>query len=227
MRAQVCGGLPSAADLRAGGEELLEVVVVEIRIGILVELALPRIVGLELDVQAVVVGDAIARLVDRRFAGERAHQFVEVFEFSQCFPTSVTRSPVEARCEPDRKGFCKILVGVALGIPVVQVHHVGTAIRARPVKLRLLGGRQAEGALPLLFLVELIGVGTGVRGLVSHQPHEPFRRFPFHLEDHLALQSAQPVVHQKKRNENRRDADRNKPFVADVAGQLENQAFPR
>jgi len=66
--AQIRRGLRPAVGVRPGGEELFEVVVVEIRIRILVELAFPCVVGLELEVEAVEVGNPIGRLVDRRFA---------------------------------------------------------------------------------------------------------------------------------------------------------------
>ena len=105
---------------------------------------------------------------------------------------------------------------------------VRAAVRTRAVKLRcLFVGTQPECPLPLFLLVEVISVGIGVRGLVAHQPHEPFRRFAFHFQHHPALEFAQPVVRQEKRNEDRRDADGHKPFVADVTRRMEGQALLR
>src|SRR6266487_4748731 len=77
------------------------------------------------------------------------------------------------------------------------------------------------------FFLELKRVETGVRGLVAHQAHEPLRRFAFDFEHQLALKFTQPLMRQEKRNENCRDADRHEPFVADVAGRMEDQSFLR
>ena len=38
---------------------------------------------------------------------------------------------------------------------------------------------------------------------------------------------AQPVVDEKKRHEDRRDADRHKPFIADVTGRMKGQPLGR
>ena len=117
---------------------------------------------------------------------------------------------------------------MALRIPVVQVHHVGPAVGARPVKLwRFVGRGQPERALPLPFPVELIRVGIGVSRFVAHQAHKPLGRFSFDLEHHPALEFPQPLVHEKERNENRRDADRDEPFVADMTGRVKHQALMR
>ena len=117
---------------------------------------------------------------------------------------------------------------MALRIPVVEMHDVGAAVRTRTVELRrLLGRSQAESLLPFFLPVELVGVGVGVRRLVAHQLHEPLRRLALDFEDHLALELAQPVMHEKERNEDRRDADRHEPFVADVAGRMKRQPLLR
>ena len=59
------------------------------------------------------------------------------------------------------------------------------------------------------------------------QFHEPLARPAFHLEHHGFLQLPQPVVHEEKRHEDRRDADRHEPFIADVTGRMESQSFRR
>ena len=43
----------------------------------------------------------------------------------------------------------------------------------------------------------------------------------FDFEDHLAFEFAKAFVHQEKRNEDRRYADRDEPFITDVAGRME------
>jgi len=83
---QVGGGFHPAGRIRFNGEELLQIVVVEVRVAVLVELALPGVVGLELDVEAVQVGDAVGGLMRRRFPGEGTHQFVDVLQLMQGLP---------------------------------------------------------------------------------------------------------------------------------------------
>ncbi len=41
------------------------------------------------------------------------------------------------------------------------------------------------------------------------------------------LQRAQPVVDEKKRNENRRDADGHEPFIANMTGRMKREALGR
>src|SRR5687767_1549045 len=66
-----------------------------------------------------------------------------------------------------------------------------------------------------------------MRCFVPDQLHEPFRRFAFDLEHHLSLQLAQPFLREKEGNEDRRNADGHEPFVADVAGWMEEQSLLR
>src|SRR3984893_6266313 len=72
---------PSRAGRRR--EKLAKIGIVEIRIRIFIEFPFARVIGLELDVQAIVIVDSILRRVRWRFAGQRLHQFMDVFEFLQ------------------------------------------------------------------------------------------------------------------------------------------------
>src|SRR4026209_2861821 len=75
-------------------EKFAQIGIIEIGVCILVEFPFPRVVGLEFEIQAIVFRDAILRSVDWRLPRQRAHEFIDVFEFLQCFPASVTLSPV-------------------------------------------------------------------------------------------------------------------------------------
>ena len=117
---------------------------------------------------------------------------------------------------------------MALRIPVVEMHHVAAAKRARPIKARRLFVRRLpESLLPLFLALKLIGVAVSVCRLVSHQFHEPLCRLALDLEHHRPLQRAQPVVHEKKRHEDRRDPDRHKPFIADVTRRMKREPMRR
>ena len=172
--AQEIGSLDALGDFRSRCEKLLQIVVVKIRVGVLDELPLPRVVRLQLHVQAVVIRDAVHGLMRGWLARDGAHQLVEIFQLLQRLPALVARAPVQSRSEPHRERLRKILVGMALRIPVVQMNDIGATVRTRTVKLRrLLCGSEAKRLLPFLLPIELIGVGVGVRGLVAHQAQEP------------------------------------------------------
>ena len=53
------------------------------------------------------------------------------------------------------------------------------------------------------------------------------RRPALDFEHHRLLQLPEPVVDEKERHEDRRDADRHEPFIADVTGRKERQALGR
>ena len=66
-----------------------------------------------------------------------------------------------------------------------------------------------------------------MRGFVAHQSHKPFLRLALNFQDHFALQPPQPVVHEKERDEDRRDSDRTKPLVTDKTWRLKRETFHR
>src|SRR6266849_8754155 len=129
-----------AARFNSGGrgEELPQIGVVEIRVRIFIKLPFARVIGLELDVQTIVIGRAILRCVHRRLPRQKARQFIDVFEFLHRFPARVTLAPVELRREPDRERLREIFVRMALRVPVVEMHDVAATKRARPIKVRRL-----------------------------------------------------------------------------------------
>src|ERR1700726_3160456 len=210
------------------GEELPQIGVVEIRIRIFVELPFARVISLELEVQAIVLGHAVLRRVYRWRTRQRAHQLIDVLELLQRLPARVTLAPVEPRRKPDREGLREIFVRVALRIPIVQMHDVAATERAWPVGVRCLFARRGPKNLPPLFLSrKLVGVGIGMCCLVPHQFHEPFRRLALDLEHHRPLQRTEPVVHEKKRHEDRRDTNGYKPFIADVSWRMKYEPLRR
>src|SRR5205085_11113328 len=76
-----------------------------------------------------------------------------------------------------------------------------------------------------LFSRQIIREAVSVRRFMPDQFHERFRRSALHFEHHRFLERAEPFVDEEKRNEDRRDTDRNEPFVADVTWRMEGQAF--
>src|SRR5437879_12837587 len=104
---------------------------------------------------------------------------------------------------------------MALRIPILEMHDVTAAERARPVSIRrLLARRVPERLLPFFLSLKPVGVGVSVRRLVSHQLHKPLFRPALDLEHHRRPQRAQPVDREKTRYEDRRDTDRQEPVIA-------------
>src|SRR6266480_914871 len=117
---------------------------------------------------------------------------------------------------------------MALRIPILEMHDVAATERARPVSIRRLLARRRPENLPPLFLSrELVGVGVSMRRLVAHQLHKPLFRSSLDLEHHCPLQRAQPVVDEKKRHEDRGDADGHEPLIADVTWRMKHKSVRR
>ena len=154
----------------------------------------------------------------RRFARQRPHQLVHVFKLFERLPAGITLTPIKVRRQPDGERLGEIFIRMALRIPVVEMHHVTAAERPRTIKFRcLISRRLSESLLPFFLFRQLIGVAVSVRRFVPDQSHEPLWRSALDFEHHRLLQLAQPVVHEKKRHEDRRDADRHEPFIADMS----------
>src|SRR6266478_7524304 len=107
--------------------------------------------------------------MQRWFSRQGFHQFIYVFEFLERPPSSVTFAPVKSRREPDREGFREIFIRMTLRVPILEMHDVATAERARPISIRRLLARCRPENLPPLFLArKLIGIGVGVSRFVPH-----------------------------------------------------------
>lgn len=222
--AEIGGSLHAIIDFGAGVEEAFQVLIVEVGIDVFVEFSFFRVVSFEFYVEAIVVLDAVCGLVDGRFAGDGAHEFIDIFEFLERFPAAITLAPIEAGSEPDGESFGEVFVGMRLGIPVVKMDDVGTAIGTGAVKFGSVVGRSfAEDLLPLFFPGELVGVGVGVGGFVADELHEPVGGAPFDFENELEFELTEAFVDEVKGNENRGNADGDEPFVADVAGWMEGE----
>src|ERR1043165_4185846 len=131
---QICACL----DSRRRAEKLSQIGVIKIRIRIFVEFAFPRVISLQLDVETIVIPDAILRGMHRRLARKRLHELIYVFQLSQCWPTCVLLAPIKPRGKPNRERLGKIFIWVTLRVPVFQVHYIAAAKWAWPVSIRRL-----------------------------------------------------------------------------------------
>src|SRR5207253_3439251 len=112
--------------------------------------------------------------------------------------------------------------------PVFEMHDVAAAERARPVSIRRLLARRGSENMPPLFLSrELVSVSVSMPRLVPHQLHKPLFRSALDLEHHRPLQRPQPVVDEKKRHEDRRNANWHEPFITDVTRRMKHKTVGR
>ena len=69
---------------------------------------------------------------------------------------------------------------------------------------------------------------SGNLGSDQHRPVEcRIERLVVNDVGHANAQGEQPLMDEKKRDKDRRNADRHEPFVAKVAGRMEDQPFLR
>src|SRR5438552_10848273 len=117
---------------------------------------------------------------------------------------------------------------MTLRVPILEMHDIAPTKRARSVSVRrFFARRRSKNLLPLFFARKLIGVGVSMPRLVPHQFHKPLARAALDLEHHRPLQRAQPVIDEKKRHEDRRNADRHEPFIADVTWRMKRESLSR
>ncbi len=78
-----------------------------------------------------------------------------------------------------------------------------------------------------LFFLHFVGIAIGVGCFMPHEFHEPLLGSALDFQHHGPLERAQPVMHQIKGDENCRDPDGHKPFVAHVTRRMKGQALAR
>src|SRR5215831_13885791 len=75
--------------------------------------------------------------VGRELYADLVHRAVDVFEFPERRPLTVSVSPRFSRSQPDGEGLGKILGWVSLGIPCIKVQNIPATARIRFVKVRI------------------------------------------------------------------------------------------
>ena len=126
--------------------------------------------------------DAGPRDDRRALVGDLLHRRVDVLELLQDGPPGVALAPVRLRRQPHRERLGEVLVRMALGVPLLQVHHEAAAVRARDVVVAVPLGRLAEELLAPAPPAQPVGVLDGVPRLVPQEPHAPLRRPALDLE---------------------------------------------
>src|SRR5262249_55967686 len=103
------------------GEQIAEVAVVEVRMVEPVMLSLLAIVLAEGLAEARQRIDQPFRIDRRATARKLAHEPIHVLQLPLSRPAYVLRSPLRLRIEPDGERLGKVLIRMALGVPVVEM----------------------------------------------------------------------------------------------------------
>src|SRR5437868_4954517 len=77
-----------------------------------------------------------------------SHQPLHVLEFSLSRPAGVASRPHRARIEPDGERFCKVFVGMTLGVPMIEVLDEALAVGFWRVVFRIFGCGTPKEAPP-------------------------------------------------------------------------------
>src|SRR5205085_11208036 len=107
----------------------------------------------------------------RPSSGDLLHQPIHKLQLAQSRPALVPPPPARARGQPDRERLRKILVGVALGVPVVQVQHVLTAVRLGLVVRRVRPRGWTERLPPARLSAEPVGMIDRMIRLLTQDLH--------------------------------------------------------
>src|SRR5688572_27762216 len=136
-------------ELRCVGEQPSQIAIVEVRVVHAVVLPLTAIVLPQGGAEARERIDFLGILDRWCRPTERVHQTVHVLQLAQRAPTGVTLAPLAVRCQPHGERFGEVFVGMALGIPGVEVEHEALAIGLGCIELRIRLAGRAERVLPL------------------------------------------------------------------------------
>ena len=170
--------------------------------------------------------DLFGALEQRLLGDQRLHQLVHVFELLDRRPSRVARLPLCFRRQPDGEGLGKILVGMALRVPRVQVLDEALAVRARRVKLGIRLRRAAENLAALAAQPQLVGVVDDVTGFVAQDAHAPLV-FAALDRQHLGfLEAFEPRMREVERHRHRRLAVGREPFVRQVKVERKGESAP-
>src|SRR5918996_5102073 len=152
---------------------------------------------------------------------------VHVFEFVQSFSVSVLLLPVQVGREPNRDGFGKIFLGMALRIPALEVAHESLAIGSGAKTFRVFERRRAEYFLPAAILFEEKGMIQHMAHLMAQQPHAPGLGAPFRFQHHFFFEFLEAWMREVKRNRDSCGSFGAKPLITQIAEWPEGNSFRR
>jgi len=159
----------------------------------------------------------------RRRTPDPLRALLHVVQLLRGAPPFVPLLPARVRRQPHREGLGEVLVGVLLGVPARDVHHVPSAKGVRLVGVDVGLAVVAELLAPLLGLVELVGVVEGVPRLVPQVHHD----VPLVLGSRAQriFDLKQVGIGQVKRNPDDRHTRGAPPLVRQVALRPERQTL--
>src|SRR5262249_38114521 len=101
---------------------------------------------------------------------------------------------------PHGKSLGKVLGGMCLRVPGIEMQYVVPAARIRFVKVGIRFCERTKGVAPISPAVEGVSVAQSVAGLVTHYPHAFDVADALDFEHKFALEPHQALVGQVKRN---------------------------
>src|SRR6202047_5502433 len=131
--------------------------------------------------------DTLPRLDWRPLPGDFVHQFVDILELLQRWPTDIARTPVRTWSQPHREGFGEILIRMALRVPEPKMLDITPAGRIGPVVARVGVRGRAEQLLPTPTALQLVGVLHGMACLMTKNGHALGPSAALDVEHHFLL----------------------------------------
>src|SRR5262249_40951302 len=141
------------------------------------------------------------------------HRPIDEFEFPERGPFPISGSPSLPGSQPDRESLGKILSGMGLCIPCVEMQNVPATARIRLVKVRIGLRKRTEDVAPISFAMQGVGIAESVARFMTHYPHALDMAHAFGLEHEFALELHQTGLSQVERYRKPWDSVRRKPFL--------------
>jgi hypothetical protein len=145
----------------------------------------------------------------------RLHQLIDVLYFSEGTPAAVLAAPTVSRPQPNSKCLGKILCGMGLSIPGIEIQHVIPAAGLWLVPFRVRYTIGSEGVLPASTGMQSEGIVYRVSGFMPQDSHTFAFAGAFNLQHLRSLEFHQSWMRQIKGNSKTRDAIRRKPFFTE------------
>src|SRR5215475_10048092 len=135
----------------------------------------------------------------RRPDDEAGHDVVDVFQFSLCPPSLVLPAPTLSGLEPYCERFSKVLRGMRLGVPCIEVEHIVPTSRLGLVPFRIRHPVGAEGILPAPPRMKPVRVVDRMSSLVTQNAQALAFASPFNFKHLSTFQFHQPRMSEVKR----------------------------
>src|SRR5688572_28774428 len=157
--------------------------------------------------------DFLSREVERRLTNQRLHEPVDVLQFFERRPADVACFPERVRRQPDGEGFRKVLIGMALRVPRVEMEHETLAVGLGRIVVGIRLRALSEELLPMPPATQAEGVLDGMPCLVPQDAHARLRIAAFHFQHLGQFELGEPGMGEVERNPDAGHIIRTEPFI--------------